>query len=346
MKVMLKKYLYALTIIVFYVFNLTLSMAAQSILINGAGASFPYPIYAKWFYEYNKINPHVKINYQSIGSGGGIRQFLNNTVHFGASDSPMTDKQIQKYSHPILHIPTVASAVVLTYNLDSIKEPLKFSSEVITNIFLGKIKKWNDPQILKINPNINLPNLDIVVVHRADGSGTTMVFTDYLSKTNVSWAKNIGSGLSVNWPVGVGGKGNEGVTGIVKNTKGALGYVELIYALNNKLPVAKIQNKKGNFIEPTPKSVTEAIKSFSKNIPDDFRISITNADAENAYPISSFTYILISQIQQKPQGKILVKFLKWAITKGQKFADELQYSTLPQELITKIEKRLNTVKYQ
>jgi phosphate transport system substrate-binding protein len=318
----------------------TLTQAAT--LINGAGASFPYPLYTKWFTEYQKTEKEVQINYQSIGSGGGIKQFLEGTVDFGASDAPMTDEQIAKAKNGVLHIPTVLGAVVVTYQLPEIKTPLKLNGEVLSEIFLGKITKWEDPKIKKLNPEAPLKG-DILVVHRSDGSGTSNIFTEYLAKVSPEWKTKVGVGTSVNWPVGLGGKGNEGVAGLVKQTEGSVGYVELIYADNNKLPSADLQNSAGDFVSPSLKSVSAAAASLKK-MPEDFRVSITNAEGKASYPISGFTYLLISKSQKdQVKGAGLVKFLKWAMTKGQGFAEGLSYAPLPKSLVKKVEAKIGTI---
>jgi phosphate transport system substrate-binding protein len=310
--------------------------------INGAGASFPYPLYTKWVSEFQKTNPDVQINYQSIGSGGGIKQTLEGTVDFGATDAPMTDEQLKKATSPILHIPTVMGAVVITYNLPGIKE-LKLTGEVVADIFLGKITKWNDPRIKKLNATENLPDKDILVAHRADGSGTTNIFTDYLSKVSPEWKTKVGTGTAVNWPVGTGGKGNEGVTSAVKGGDNTIGYVELIYAENNKLPYATMKNLAGNFVKPTLKSVTAAAASV-KTMPEDFRVSITNAAGAESYPVSGFTYLLVPKTPKDAvKGAKLVKFLRWALADGQAFADKLTYSPLPKELAKKVEAKIDTI---
>ena len=317
--------------------------AADVTVIHGAGATFPYPLYSKWFSEYKKANPNVEINYQSIGSGGGIRQLLERTVDFGASDAPMTDEQLAKSKSPIVHIPTVLGAVAVTYNLPELKEPLKFSGEVVADIFLGKITKWDDAKIKALNPTANLPSSPVIVVHRSDGSGTTSIFSEYLAKVSLEWKSKVGSGTSVKWPVGLGGKGNEGVTGLIKSP-GAIGYVELIYAESNKLPVAQIKNKVGAFVAPSPKSVTAAAAATAKSMPSDFRVSITNADGKEAYPISAYTYLLVYQQLDAQKGPHLKKFLEWAIADGQKLAAPLSYAALPSEVIAKVKTKLKELK--
>lgn len=315
-----------------------------TINLQGAGATFPNPLYQKWLSEYGKLHPEVKIDYQSIGSGGGIKQIQAQTVDFGASDTPMKDEDLKAAPGEILHVPTVLGAVVLTYNLSGVSAPLHFSPEVIADIFLGKIKKWNDPHIGADNPGVKLPQGDVTVVHRSDGSGTSAVFTDYLSKVSPEWKEKVGSGTSPSWPVGIGGKGNEGVTGQVKNTPNTIGYVELAYATKNNLPVALIKNQSGVFIAPTLDAVTAAAAESVATTPDDLRVSITNAAGKDAYPISSYTYILVYKEQKDPaKGKALVDFLWWGIHDGQKFARELQYAPLPQEIVKRAEAKINSI---
>ncbi|MEK6706531.1 MAG: phosphate ABC transporter substrate-binding protein PstS [Bdellovibrionota bacterium] len=318
-------------------------VAYSAALINGAGATFPYPLYSKWFAEYQKVDPEVRINYQSIGSGGGIRQFLEKTVDFGASDAPMTDEQLSKASVPVVHIPTVLGAVVLTYNVPGVEQGLKLSGEVVAYIFLGKVTKWNDSRITALNHGIKLPETDILVVHRSDGSGTTGIFTDYLSKVSAEWKTKTGSGTAVNWPVGLGGKGNEGVAGLIKQTPGSIGYVELIYAKNNSLNYAFLKNKAGNVIEPNTKTVTAAAAGVVKSMPADFRVSITNADGKEAYPISGFTYLLVYKNMPKGKGEGIVKFLRWAMKGGQSYAEPLYYAPLPTALLTKVNAKIDEI---
>ncbi|MBI3554922.1 MAG: phosphate ABC transporter substrate-binding protein PstS [Deltaproteobacteria bacterium] len=322
---------------------LIMTGAAQAAnLINGAGATFPFPLYSKWFSEYQKIDANVQINYQSIGSGGGIRQFMEKTVDFGASDSPMSDEQLAKASVPIDHIPTVLGAVVLTYNVPGVEKGLKLSGDVIADIFLGKIAKWDDARIAKLNPGTKLTG-DVLVVHRSDGSGTSGIFTDYLSKVSADWKSKVGTGTAVNWPVGLGGKGNEGVSGLVKQTPGSLGYVELIYAKNNNMAYATLKNKAGKFAEASTGSVTAAAAGALKNMPADFRVSITDAEGKDAYPISGFTYLLVWTRMPKEKGADIVKFLKWAVQDGQKFAEPLSYAPLPKALVTKVSAKINGI---
>lgn len=329
-----------------YSFSTKSLSAIESQLINGAGATFPYPLYSKWFSEYQKIDPSVQINYQSIGSGGGIRQFLEKTVDFGATDAPMTDEQLGKSTTPIIHVPTVLGAVVLTYNLPTLTQSLRLSAETVSEIFLGKISKWNDPKVQSLNPATALPDAPVLVVHRSDGSGTTGIFTDYLSKISTDWKSKVGSGTAVNWPTGIGGKGNEGVAGLVKHTPNSIGYVELIYAKSNALPYAWIKNKAGMIVEPNTKTVTAAAAGSLKAMPKDFRVSITNADGKESYPISGFTYLLVYQTMIDIKGKSLVQFLKWALQEGQSFAEPLSYAPLPKELKTKVLAKLNEIKIQ
>ena len=316
--------------------------ASAQMMINGAGATFPYPIYSKWFDEYAKVDPSVRFNYQSIGSGGGQKQILAQTVDFGASDGPMSDDNLTKAPGKILHIPTVAGAVVMTYNLPG-NPALKLDGETIADIFLGKIKKWNDPKIAALNPGAKLPENEIVVVHRSDGSGTTFIFTDYLSKVSAEWKQKAGNNTSVNWPTGIGGKGNEGVSGQVKQTPGAIGYVELIYAIQNKMPYAEVKNAAGQFVKASIESVTAALGTA--NIPDDFRFSMTNAPGESAYPISGATWLLVYEQQKDPaKGKKLIEFLKWAMTKGEGMAKDLNYAPLPNEVQQRVLQRIDEIK--
>jgi phosphate transport system substrate-binding protein len=316
--------------------------ASAQMMINGAGATFPYPIYSKWFDEYTKVDPSVRFNYQSIGSGGGQKQILAQTVDFGASDGPMSDENLSKAPGKILHIPTVAGADVVTYNLPG-NPSLKFDADTIAGIFLGNIKKWNDAKITATNPGVNLPDQEIVVVHRSDGSGTTYIFTDYLSKVSAEWKQKVGTNTSVNWPVGIGGKGNEGVSGQIKQTPGALGYVELIYAIQNKMPFADIKNAEGKFVKASVDSVTAAMATA--NIPDDFRFSMTNAPGADSYPIAGATWLLVYEQQKDPaKGKKLVEFLKWALTKGEDMAKQLDYSPLPAALRDRVLKRIDEIK--
>jgi phosphate transport system substrate-binding protein len=314
-------------------FALFVPLSAQT-LVNGAGATFPYPIYSKWFDEYHKLHPDAQINYQSIGSGGGIRQLQAGTVDFGATDQPMNEEQLGKSSIKPLHFPTVMGAVVATYNLPGVEAELNFTPEALAGIFLGKIKKWNDPLLVKANPGVPLPANDILVVHRSDGSGTTYIWTDYLSKTSPEWKTQVGSGTSVNWPTGLGAKGNEGVAGMVKQSQYSLGYVELIYAIQNKMAYGRVRNAAGQFIQPDLASVTAAAAGAAADMPADFRVSITNAPGKGAYPISSFTWLLIpSQIMDATKKLILTDFLRWMLGPGQKMAEPLSYAPLPKSVV-------------
>jgi len=323
---------------------LTALAAGQAVQINGAGASFPYPIYTKWFSEYGKIHPDVQINYQSIGSGGGIRQLTAQTVFFGASDGPMTDEQLKGAPGLILHFPTVLGGVVPVYNVTGVTAPLKFSGKVLADIILGKITKWNDAAIAALNPGVKLPAEDITVAHRSDGSGTTYTFVDYLSKVSPEFKQKVGVNTSVNWPVGVGGKGNEGVAGLVKQTPGTIGYVELIYAIQNKIPFGSVQSADGEFLQASLESVTAAAAGAAKSMPADFRVSITNAPGKGAYPISSFTWLLFyEKPTDKQRGKIMVDFMRWALTDGQKYCAELGYSPLPKEVVALVTEALKKI---
>jgi phosphate transport system substrate-binding protein len=310
--------------------------------LNGAGATFPYPMYSKWFSEYNKLHPDVQTNYQSIGSGGGIRQVLNGTVDFGASDGPMSDEQLKQSKVKILHIPTVMGAVVPAYNIPGVSGDIKFTPEILANIFLGKITNWNDGEIAKANPGMKFPDQSIIVVHRSDGSGTTFIFTDYLSKVSKDWASAVGKGTSVSWPKGLGGKGNEGVAGQIRQLPGSIGYIELIYALENKILYGPVQNAAGNFVKASLDGVTEA--AASAKMPDDFRVSITNAPGKTAYAISSFTWLLIpAQAKDANKGKIIADFLNWMVTEGQKMTVQLSYAPLPQNVAEKVKAAIKQV---
>jgi phosphate transport system substrate-binding protein len=314
---------------------LTLPVMGQTTL-NGAGATFPYPMYSKWFSDYNKLHPDVQINYQSIGSGGGIRQVLNGTVDFGASDGPMSDDQLKEAKTRILHIPTVMGAVVPAYNVPGVSGEIKFTPEALAGIFLGKIQKWNDAAITQANPGVKFPDTSIIVVHRSDGSGTTFIFTDYLSKVSKEWESTVGKGTSPKWPVGLGGKGNEGVAGQIRQLGGSVGYIELIYAAENKITYGSVKNAAGNFVKATLDSVTEAAASAPK-MPADFRVSITDAPGKNAYPISSFTWLLIPEQAKDPnKGKIMADFLAWMLADGQKMATQLSYAPLPPNVVEKV----------
>lgn len=314
------------------------------LLINGAGATFPYPIYSKWFDEYVKVDPTVRFNYQSIGSGGGIKALRDQTVAFGASDAPLSDAQLQQMPAPVLHFPSVMGAVVLAYNVPSVHQQIKLTGPVIADIFLGKVVKWSDPEIAALNPGVALPDDPIVTAHRSDGSGTTYIFSDYLSKVSAEWSTKVGKGTSLKWPVGLGGKGNEGVTSVVQQTPGAIGYVELIYALTNQIPFALLQNHDGAWVNASLNGVTAAAAATAANMPDDFRVSITDAPGAAAYPISSFTYLLVYKNQaDKTKGDAIVKFLKWALSNGQSYASGLNYAPLPQAVVAKEVKQIDTI---
>jgi phosphate transport system substrate-binding protein len=322
--------------------------AQGTLSINGAGATFPYPMYSKWFDEYHKKNGNLQINYQSIGSGGGIKQVTEGTVDFGATDGPMNDEQLKtfqdKHGFGILHFPTVLGAVVPTYNIAGVEATLNFTPDALSGIFLGKITKWNDPGIAGANKGVKLPAEDIVVVHRADGSGTTYCWTDYLSKVSDEWKTKVGKGTSVNWPVGLGGKGNEGVTGTVKNTPNSIGYVELIYAESNKIPYGNVKNAAGTFVKASLAAVSAAAAGTAKDMPEDFRVSITNAPGKASYPISTFTWLLIPEKFSDAAKRDAIKgFLKWALGEGQNYAEALSYAKLPKEVVAKETKAINKV---
>jgi phosphate transport system substrate-binding protein len=317
--------------------------ASAQMTINGAGATFPYPIYSKWFDAYARVDPSVRFNYQSIGSGGGQKQILAQTVDFGASDGPMSDENLAKAPGKLLHIPTVAGAVVITYNVAG-NTALKLDGETIADIYLGKITRWNDPKIAALNAGASLPAADIVVAHRSDGSGTTFIFTDYLSKVSPEWKQKAGNNTSVSWPVGLGGKGNEGVSGQVKQTPNSIGYVELIYAIQNKMPYADVKNAAGEFVKPTLDSVTAALATAE--VPNDFRFSMTNAPGKDAYPICGATWLLVYQQQKDAaKGKKLVEFLKWVEKDGEKMAKDLNYAPLPDALQKRVMQRIDEIKY-
>ena len=314
--------------------------ADATILLNGAGATFPNPMYSKWFDVYHREHPTIQINYQSIGSGGGIRQVLAGTVDFGASDGPMTDEQINQFKQQrgmgILHFPTVMGADVPSYNIQGVATDLNFTQKAIAGIYLGTITKWNDPELTKANPGVKLPAADIVVVHRSDGSGTTYIWTDFLSKISDEWKNKVGKNTSVNWPVGLGGKGNEGVSGLVKQTPNSIGYIELIYAVQNNIAFGKVQNAAGKFIKADLAGVTAAAAGASKDMPDDFRVSITNAPGPTAYPVSSFTWLLVPEKIPDAAKRDAVKgFLRWMMTDGQKYTESLSYAPLPKAVVAK-----------
>ncbi|MBI3587320.1 MAG: phosphate ABC transporter substrate-binding protein PstS [Ignavibacteriales bacterium] len=340
-----------LKIALLIIFTLILGGGAlqAQLKINGAGATFPYVIYSKWFDVYH-TKTNIEFNYQSIGSGGGIKQVIEGTVDFGATDGPMTPEQLNeaktKQGTDVLHIPTVMGAVVVTYNLAEAGKELKLTSEVLAGIFLGEITKWNDAKIAELNTGMKLPDQQIIVAHRSDGSGTSFIFTDYLTKVSKTWETKVGRGTSVNWPAGLGGKGNEGVSGLVKQTPGAIGYVELAYAVKNSLPYASIKNKAGKFVSPALESVTAAAAGASKNFPEDLRVSITDAEGKDSYPISGFTWLLVyKNMKDKQKGEALVNFLRWAMTEGQSYAKDLLYAPLPKDVIKRCESKIVQIKY-
>jgi len=324
------------------------ALAQGALSITGAGATFPYPMYSKWFDEYHKKNPNVEINYQSIGSGGGIKQITEGTVDFGATDGPMNDDQLKAYQDKhgsgILHFPTVLGAVVPTYNIPGVTTALNFTPEALAGIYLGKVTKWNDPLITGANKGVNLPGDDIIVVHRAESSGTTYVWTDFLSKVSEEWKTKVGKATAVKWPVGLGGQGNEGVTGTVKNTPDSIGYVELIYAESNKIPYGNVKNAAGVFVKASLGGVTAAAAGAAKAMPDDFRVSITNAPGKDAYPISSFTWLLIpAKFSDATKRDAIKGFVSWMLADGQNYAEALSYARLPKEVVAKEEKALSNI---
>lgn len=322
------------------------ALAQGTVRINGAGATFPAPIYQKWVLEYHTLHPNVEINYQAIGSGGGIRQYTDHTVDFGASDGPMTDAQIAAVNGDVLHLPTVLGSVVPTYNIPGVTAKLKFTGAVIAGIWLGQITKWNDSRITAINPGVSMPDQDIVVAHRSDGSGTTYIFTDYLSKVSPEWAQRVGHGTSVNWPVGLGGQGNPGVANIVKQTPGAIGYVELIYALQNNIGYGVVQNSSGNFVEASLATTTNAAAGALEHLDPntDFRISITDPAGPQAYPIASFTWLLVPKtMTDMTKARALLQFVWWATHDGQRFCNGLDYATLPEAVVRLEEARLKSI---
>jgi len=330
-------------VLLFVCVLLALPVMGQTTL-NGAGATFPNPMYSKWFSEYHKVHPEVQINYQPIGSGGGIRQVTAGTVDFGASDMPMTDKQLQDAKFKILNIPTVLGAVVPAYNIPGVTGEIKFTPEALAGIFLGKISKWNDQAITSVNPGVNLPDKAIIVVHRSDGSGTTFIWTDYLSKVSPEWKSSVGSDTSVKWPIGMGGNHNEGVAGMIRQLSGSIGYIELIYAIQNNIPYGSVRNSSGAFLKASLEGVTAAAASAPK-MPADFRVSITNAPGKDAYPISSFTWLLIpAQSKDPAKGKILNDFLNWMATDGQKMTSSLSYAPLPDNVVAKVKEAIKQVK--
>jgi len=321
--------------------------AADPLMINGAGATFPYPLYSKWFYEYSNANPGVRFNYQSIGSGGGIKQITAGTVDFGATDAPMTEEEMGKLPGAILHIPTAMGAVVVVYNLGKVEAGLKLTPDILADIFLGKIIRWNDPKIAELNKGVTLPNADIVVAHRSDGSGTTDIFTNYLTTVNMEWRAKVGHGKSVKWPVGLGGKGNEGVAGVVKQTPGAVGYVELAYAKQNNMTVASLRNREGHFVLPTLEATSAAAAGVAKSMPADFRVSLVDAPGKDSWPISGLTWLLVYKDQKDlAKGKALVQFLKWAVKDGQKMEAALDYAPIPKPVVEKLEKTFRQINYK
>ena len=334
----------------FLVLSMTIGLGLSSIgllqaetMLNGAGATFPYPIYSKWFDEYNKVNPDVKINYQSIGSGGGIRQISARTVDFGATDGPMDDKKIFQVDGKIHHIPTVLGAVVPVFNVEGV-EQLNISGETLAGIFLGKIKTWNHSSIIADNPGKKMPGSRITVVHRSDGSGTTYAFSDYLSKVSSEWKSKVGTGKSLNWPVGLGGKGNEGVSGLVKNAKNSIGYVGFIYAEQNNIPHAAVKNKSGKFVKATVQSISAAAAGAAKTMPSDYRVSIANAPGDGTYPISTFTWLLIYDKNPGKKGRVLKEFLSWMLEDGQKYAPQLLYAPLPENVNQMVKKTVKSLR--
>jgi phosphate transport system substrate-binding protein len=340
----MKKTLLALLLVLGLAFSAVAGSDADTVLLNAAGATFPNPIYSKWFDVYHTQHPSVQINYQSIGSGGGIRQLLAGTVDFGASDRPMTDDQLSQAKVKILHFPTVLGAVVPTYNIPGVTSELNFTQHAIAGIYLGTITKWNDPEIVKANPGVSLPGDDIVVVHRSDGSGTSFIWTDFLTKVSDQWKSQVGADASVKWPVGLGGKGNEGVAGLIKQTPDSIGYVELIYALQNNMTYGLVQNAAGKYVKASLAGVTAAAAGAAKAMPDDFRVSITDAPGAAAYPISSFTWLLIpAQISDASKRDAIKGFLKWMLQQGQAYNEGLSYAQLPKPVVAKEMKALSQI---
>jgi phosphate transport system substrate-binding protein len=334
----------SLVVSILLILAITVAAQAGTILLNAAGATFPYPIYSKWFDVYHQKDPNIQINYQSIGSGGGIRQLLAGTVDFGASDGPMSDDQLKEAKIKILHFPTVLGAVIPIYNISGVSGELNFTQKALAGIYLGTITKWNDPEIAGANSGVNLPATDIVVVHRADGSGTSYIWTDFLSKISDDWKNKVGKGTSVQWPVGLGGKGNEGVAGLVKQTPSSIGYVELIYAVQNNITFGKVQNASGKFLKADLAGVTAAAAAAAKDIPDDFRVSITNEPGPTVYPISSFTWLLIpAQISDAAKRDAIKGFLKWMLTEGQGYNEGLAYARLPKPVVEKELKAISLI---
>lgn len=320
------------------------SASAQT-LINGAGATFPAPLYQKWFQQYRSVNPGVQINYQAMGSGGGIKQVTQGTVDFGATDGPMSDQQIGKAKIKVIHFPTVLGAVVPIYNIPGLRGEINFTPAALAGIYLGTVTKWNHPEIAKVNPQLKLPNEEIIILHRSDGSGTTYCFTDYLSKISAEWDSKVGKNTSVYWPVGLGAKGNDGISGLIQQLPYSIGYVELLYAANNKMSYGRVQNAAGQFVKADLASVTAAASAAAQSMPEDFRVSITNAPGEAAYPISTFTWLLIPKAMADSTKKAaILGFLQWMLTKGQESAEPLQYAKLPKEVVEKEQKRLALIR--
>ena len=336
---------FAIAVLVVSLFAAGTLLADNTVLINAAGATFPYPVYSKWFDVYHTKFPNIQINYASVGSGAGISQLLNGTVDFGASDGPMTDEQLAQAKIKILHFPTVLGADVPTYNVPGVNTDLNFTQKALAGIYLGTITKWNDQELANANKGVNLPASDIIVVHRSDGSGTTYIWTDFLSKVSPEWASKVGKKTSVNWPVGLGGKGNEGVSGLVKQTPGSIGYVELIYAVQNRMTYGNVQNADGKFIKADLAGVTAAAAGAAKSMPNDFRVSITNAPGPAAYPISSFTWLLIpAQISDASKREAIKGFLKWMLADGQEYNEGLSYARLPKTVIAKEANAISLIK--
>ena len=332
------------SIVIIAFFCIAAAPQGGPVLINGAGATFPYPIYSKWFSEYHKKFPQIQINYGSIGSGGGIRQLIEGTVDFGATDGPMTDEQLKQAKSKILHFPTVLGADVPAYNIPGVRQDLNFTPEALAGIYLGKITKWNDPELKKTNAGVNLPDKNIVVIHRSDSSGTTYVWVDYLSRVSPEWKSKVGVNTAVNWPIGLGGKGNEGVSGLVQQIPNSIGYVELVYAIQNKMLYGKVRNSAGSLVKADLASVTAAAASAATAMPADFRVSITNAAGNDAYPISSFTWLLIpSKIQDQAKKKVLKDFLQWMLTDGQNMVEALAYAKLPKEVVAVEQKTISGI---
>ncbi len=332
--------------LVFAFLFLNIASASGALLINGVGSSFPYPIYSKWFYEYHKINPEMKINYQSLGSGAGIQQLLLGTVDFGASDVPMNKEELKKTKIPILHIPMILGAIALAYNVPGVKENIRLSPEILAGIYLGRIKKWNDIEIFKINPNVKLPDLNIIPIFRSDGSGATAIFSKFLQSSAQTWPKSIGAGKAVKWPVGLGGKGNEGVAALILQTQGSIGFLEQVYAIKNHLNMAALQNTSGQFVMPSPDSVGAAAIQSLKVHQGNLLESLIGSRGEKSYPLSTYTYILVFQKMPLKKGEALIHFLKWSLTEGQVYAKNLSYVPLPPQIIKKAESEIDKIKIE